>query len=142
MVWGELMPEEDLSIEEILKSIRHILSEEKEEDVTLLGAGEPIVGNPPVHTTNHKTPATDVFVLTEAMRVPETPLFTREELKGQHRPFIRQTPVSSKVSQDPVLGTDKMEENLIPLIQKWLDGHLPAIVERVVEREIKALLKR
>ena len=141
MVWGELMPEEDLSIEEILKSIRHILSEEKEEDIITPVAGG-TVEKAPVRATNKKVPEADVFVLTEAMRVPETPLFTREELKERHRPFLRQNPTPSKVPQEPVLGMDKVEENLMPLIQKWLDGHLPAIVERIVEREIKALLKR
>ena len=140
------MPEmEDLSVEEILKSIRHILSEEKEESSSTREDKECV----PVKMEEKVIPRSDVFVLTEEMRVQEKPLFSQEDLKEQHRPMggilqdKMQKHLSSDSKKEQLEIDDKcIEIKLMPLLQKWLDEHLSDIVERVVEKEVKSLLRR
>ena len=151
------MPEaQDLSVEEILKSIKHILSEEEKSVVSQEITEKSDDLSP--KTGDSRSQVQDVFVLTEDMRVKETPLFTQEDLKEQHHPQIvgsfLQSQTQKKVketlnnyfqqaSKAPVEGMEKrLEESIAPLLKEWLDTHLPEIVEKIVEREIKLLLQK
>ena len=43
-------------------------------------------------------------------------------------------------SQGPTVPTSQnIEANLQPMMQDWLDKNMPAIVEKVVSREVKRL---
>lgn len=145
------MPEET-SIEEILKSIRNILSEEPETSDIKKSVAKGVVAG----LENDKKE--DVFVLTEDMRVNQNPLFSRDVLRKKHQGVdidsflemrtqqkIEQSVQKLKEAKKHVSVTEleepKVQELLKPLLKEWLDQNLPDIVERIVEKEIKSLLR-
>ena len=143
----------DPSMEDILASIRRILSEEEAQAV----APEPLL--PPVATD-------DVLVLDSSMMVQES-----HEAGGQ--PALEPTPPPVEASQlvapaaaaaaassvgslvralaadrsvqihggGPTIE-DRVRAELRPLLKEWLDTNLPGVVERGVRVEIERVLGR
>lgn len=54
--------------------------------------------------------------------------------------------MSSEERRPPAASGITMEQLLVdlltPMLREWLDAHLPEIVERVVEQEVKKLARR
>lgn len=128
------MQEEELSVSEILSSIRQVLSKEAE-----------ALGDAPTRQTKASTLQKEsinsavldkpsVLELTPTMRVKnESLLSATTALKTQA--------ALEKLNQIKSLNTNiELENEVKPLIVKWLDTHLPDIVERVVSQEVKRLI--
>lgn len=137
---GELMNkvQEEASMDDILSSIRRILTAEqkKERGVESTTDFEPqkeietkklSVFDEPVDFTPAVIQDTETvsepFLLTPAMRVD----------------IPNEPEKAPSVSELSVLTA---ENQLQPLIQKWLDEHLPDIVEKVIREEVGRVLAR
>lgn len=189
--------EDDLSMEEILQSIRRIIADDDE------GKGKPAGENGSGErasnileltdmleddgsVTNLKeapaqaAPAVDVLKNIDAALTPEAPV--REiKLNPQPTPAPQAAP-NKEVAMDDESGSllsknvesatisalsklnipesppipiapspafrsggtveDLVEELLMPMMRDWLNNNLPAIVERIVEREVQRLTRR
>ena len=150
-------PAGDPSMEDILASIRRILSEDE---------APPAAGNPPAETPS----ASDgVLVLDPAMMVsdpaheaapvpeppphpsvgpppqaeaapvlvaPETAAAAAHAVAGLVRALTDRT---ARVRSGGPTIEDLVREELRPLLKAWLDANLPPLVERLVQREIAKL---
>lgn len=117
------MQEEEQTIADILSSIRQVLSKEAE----ALDREIPV---------QRKKQQDDVFELTEQMRLSQNGLVTP------------QTAIKTQASFDKLSAFKETNENTIllkelkPLLQAWLNEHLPDIVEDVVTREVRRIINR
>lgn len=188
--------EDDLSMEEILQSIRRIIADDDEGKGKQAGANGEAASDILELTdmleddgsvTNLKeasqaAPAVDVLQNIDAALVPETPV---REIKLNSQPAAAPAPQAAPrkeaamddesgsllsktvesatmsalsklnvpdsppipISPSPAFrsgGTveDLVEELLMPMMRDWLNNNLPAIVERIVEREVLRLTRR
>ena len=131
---------EEIPMEEVLAEIRRMLSAKVEEKPTeqsasvqgSLSSTDEVVYNPPVKqaevVSKKPTPTSeleDYFLLTPAMRCDD--LFNSgspEQVKLQ----------TQKVLQK--LGQETVKVQLSPEVEAWLNQNLPAIVERVVAKQL------
>lgn len=128
------MQEEELSVSEILSSIRTVLAKETkdldlgastEKEFSLPGEEiQPVVTKPIFAPVFPKTEG--VFELTPQMRVEKDTFLAAHSLTPSKS-------VSSAIDQNHI------QENLRPMMQDWLDKNLPGIVEKVVTQEVKRL---
>jgi len=122
----------DPSMAEILASIRDILNEdEKAEPDEPLDLTEAMLVSPPAAPAP-ATPVQDPAPATPAVPVAPGP-------QAQAVVADRTAPVSRGG------GTtieDVVREEMRPLLQAWLDQHLPGMVERMVKAEIGKMLDR
>lgn len=162
--------EQEPSIEEILASIRQIISDDDEEETV----EEKPVEDPVKHESD------DVLELTEDDLVEEEPV---EEIVLQDsapepepepeplpepEPVIEKKPVPSEIlssgtqaaamdsihklktkmpinsstSYDGVTLEDIVREMLHPMLREWMDENLPHMVERIVQKEMEKLARR
>ena len=154
-------PEQEPSIEEILASIRQIISDDDEE-----GAEEEALESPV------KQEADDVLELTEDDLVesePEEAEIIMEESKEEAAPMEREPkpvpseilssgtqaaamssltklkskmPINSSRSYDGVTLEDIVREMLHPMLREWMDDNLSPMVERTVQKELEKLARR
>lgn len=126
--------EQELSVDEILASIRRILSAELDEKPEKIST-ETLK---PIEQEKRTPPCPqNVFVLSDAMRVPEKALFSTSQLNTTHVP-------QQAVKHHPQEGEQTASLNAMTteLVKQWLDTHLPAVVEEIVVKEVRALLRR
>ena len=157
------MEQQEPSMEEILSSIRRILSHEEETSVSNAEDENKDVSNDVETDTS-----SDVMELTEDMRV--TPI-----QDGENHIQTNET-ASSSLSDDMVLlseaavqasrdklthfvesvsktygvkqdNTNTVLEELVssllrPYLKEWLDMHLPSLVEQIVQKEIERLTNK
>ena len=131
--------EKDPSMEDILASIRKIVDDGGEAprpgEAELPGEDEPLElteivhrGDAPIPPIPHGTPA---GIMSEAAR---------------QRASAALAPLAEGARQRSAGRGPSLEEVVVeqlkPMLARWLDEHLPAIVERVVERELQALARR
>lgn len=110
------MAEEEMSMNEILASIRETLSEE--------------LGEKP---NNEKldTELDDVFILTPEMRVDEVKISLEEKMRR----------VLEKMSSEPIEQKKKtVSEELQPLLKEWMQRMRPDLSEGAVLGELKKIL--
>ena len=110
------MAEEEMSMNEILASIRETLSEE--------------LGEKP---NNEKldTELDDVFILTPEMRVDEVKLSLEEKMRR----------VLEKMSSEPVEQKKKtVSEELQPLLKEWMQRMRPDLSDGAVSAELNKIL--
>ena len=128
----------DPSMEDILASIRRILSEDEAP-----AAG----GSPPAA----QSPGDGVLVLDPAMMVPD-PAHEAEPVAHMPGAAAAASAVESLVrtlaertmrvhSGGPTIE-DIVREELRPMLKNWLDANLPALVERLVRAEIERVVGR
>ncbi len=128
------MQEEDLSVSEILSSIRQVLSKEAEalrdDTVVQSKASSSQKGR----TDSAISEKESVLELTPTMRVKnESCLSASTAIKTQA--------ALEKLNQIKTLNTNiDLSGEVKPLIIEWLDMHLPDIVEKVVTQEVKRLI--
>lgn len=110
------MAEEEMSMNEILASIRQTLSEE---------LGE----NP--NNENLDTELDDVFVLTPEMRVDEVKVSLEEKMRR----------VLEKMSSESVeLKKKTLSEEFQPLLKEWMTRMRPDLSEDEVSKELNKIL--
>lgn len=163
---GRDQPGADPSMEDILASIRRILSEDVPQPATLDASTPP--GESP----------SDVLVLDQSMMVPEPapPEPPHEpEAVAESRPAAAERRPEARTDRDDLVapeaaaatalavnslvrrlsaerGTlvrsggptieDMVREELRPMLKQWLDTHLPPMVERLVKAEIERVVGR
>lgn len=129
------MQEEELSVSEILSSIRQVLSKEAEalnnrveKPVTpSLSMDKPVLEEKKV-----KEPV--VLELTPTMRVKSESLLSASTT-------IKTQAALEKLNQIKNVNTNwDLEKEVKPLLIAWLDAHLPEIVEKVVSQEVKRII--
>lgn len=131
---GGKMQEEELTVSEILSSIRNVLAKETKDldlGVTTENSSsfneekQAVVNKPVFAPVTQKVEA--VFELTPQMRV-------------EKETFLSTTPtMSMKSALTDVVDSDHIQAHLKPMMQDWLDKNLPQIVEKVVSQEVKRL---
>lgn len=128
------MQEEELSVSEILSSIRQVLSKEAE----ALNSEIDKTKAAPVSTLKEKEPLPAkeacVLELTPQMRVAQNSLLSAETaLKTQAS--------LEKLNQIKEANLQLNVENALePMLQDWLNRNLPDIVEQIVTREVRRLM--
>lgn len=163
--------EEEPSIEEILASIRQIISDDDEEE-SVEAVEEEVVEDPIRHENN------DVLELTEndlADSEPEPepePMEVEMVDKDDEEPepmpepeprpvpsdilssgtqaaalgslskLKNKMPINSSRSYDGVTLEDIVRELLHPMLREWMDDNLPPMVERTVQKELEKLARR
>lgn len=148
----------DPSMEDILASIRRILSEEEQQPT------------PEPRSESGSPPDDDVLVLEPSMMVPDSiepspdePGGPRPEaLPGTDDPASLVAPETARAAAASVAGLvatlageretrihregptieDLVRAELRPLLKTWLDTHLPPVVERLVRAEIERVVGR
>ena len=105
---------EEMSMNEVLSSIRHMLSDGNEPETESLDTEE------------------DVFVLTSAMRVSEESATTiQEKMKLALTKLAEQ---KTKKSAEEYQALVKAE--LQPILKDWLKEQMPALIEKALDEEI------
>lgn len=114
--------QEEQTIADILTSIRQVLSKEAES----LNAQAPV----------QKKIQEDVFELTPQMQLSQGELVTPQTaIKAQAS--LEKLDIYKDSSEKTII-----EKELKPLLQAWLNEHLPSIVEDVVTREVRRIINR
>ena len=151
--------EQEPSIEEILASIRQIISDDDEQPEEKLDS--------PVREENN-----DVFELTEddlaKMDEPEEDEIEFRDPVEEEPPMPPKQPAPTDIlssstqsaaldsltklttkmpiersrSYDGVTLEDIVRELLHPMLREWMDDNLPPMVERIVQRELEKLARR
>lgn len=130
------MQEQELSVNDILSSIKKILSSKIEDELTQKSKSEEMPRmlddernisfaqqNAPILSDVEED---DVFVLTPAMQVEIDPNMTG---------LISEKPSA----QSPVFAAEQTQEIMMPAVQKWIDENLPQMVERIVSEEVRRI---
>ena len=124
-------PRDDLSTEQIMASIGRIVAEGE-------GHGHTPDDGPPVAAA--PAPAEgedgDEDILDLVDVVDEQGNVIPPERAFAGTPALPSSPPGERASEEQVLKT------LRPMLQTWLDTHMPPIVERLVEREIERAAHR
>ena len=157
-------PDQEPSIEEILASIRQIISDDDEE--------KPAEAAPaPTPEPVKEEPADDVLELTEAIEPPapapapepeeediEIDLMDNEPEEDEGEDILSDAtreatlaamaklsggmPINRSRSYDGVTLEDIVREMLHPMLREWMDANLPKMVERLVAKELEKLARR
>lgn len=126
------MQEEELSVSEILSSIRQVLSKEAEALDKKTTKSVPLKENKQ-NISNDEKEKTPVLELTPKMRVnTDSVLSASTALKTQA--------ALEKLNQIKTMNNFDVEKDVKPYIISWLDAHLPDIVEKVVAEEVRRLI--
>jgi cell pole-organizing protein PopZ len=153
-------PGNDPSMEDILASIRRILSEEDT-------ASQTAPASPPEPAPPEADKPEDVLVLDSSMLVqeaPQTPVNADAEQPVTGNPdssglLAPETEAAASTAVGQLVRTlasertvqvsrggptleDMVREELRPLLKQWLDAHLPEMVERLVRAEIERVMHR
>ncbi len=130
-------PRDDRSTEEIMESIGRIVSEgESRGPVPDASAPPPAVSRPAGDE--------DVLDLTEMVDEQGNAIPPGRATTGA--PAFSFPPSGERPPSRPVGGAPVSEEKLLealrPMLQTWLDMHMPPIVERLVQRELDRAARR
>ncbi|MBI1252658.1 MAG: DUF2497 domain-containing protein [Alphaproteobacteria bacterium] len=151
MTQAQAQPEP--SMEEILASIRRIISEEEETPETpVLELSEP--AESPEPELPALEPVEDVFDPPAAAEDDVLVFETPSEPAAPAEPIISQPAMSQAASaMSRLAGTLRIAETqgqtlegvvrelLKPMLREWLDAHLPEIVEAKVEAELERIAR-
>lgn len=146
------MEQKEPSMEEILSSIRRILSNEEVDGNVL----EKTTQN--VSDGDVAVQAPQVVELTEEMMIQNQNTDSRSETEENNDALISEP--TAKATADSLSELTKVIEQekeqvqpetsleavvrsvLKPYLKEWLDAHLPEIVEKVVQREVRRVIVR
>ena len=151
------MDQQEPSMEEILSSIRRILSHEEDnvsqdnlKTTVSPSALEEADTADVMELTDDMRVVEEVTVLpeaTESITVPEDMVLLSEAAVQASTDRLKHlvqsvTPIREK--QNDVSNTNTSLEDLVsslirPYLKEWLDANLPALVERVVQKEVERL---
>lgn len=150
-------PAADPSMEDILASIRRILSEEDgakpaEDDVLQLDAtmlvedqpeadeAPPVIPEPEAEPVAMSNPTQDEPV-TPPVATQDVADATTESVGALLRRLVTERERVTVHRGGPTIE-DMVREEIRPLLQAWLDANLPALVERQVRVEIERVVGR
>jgi len=143
MIMGDLSNEP--SMEEILASIRRIISEEGEAAVPTPKARAPRAVREQPAEAEATEEAPDILELTEPMAVEaasDEALVSDEAAAASRRSLAA---LAMSVTQPGAGGHSQIEdlvrELLRPMLKEWLDANLPAIVDAKVAAEIARITR-
>jgi cell pole-organizing protein PopZ len=142
-------PAADPSMEDILASIRRILSEEDgakpaEDDVLQLDATMLVEDHqdaPPAAPEPAVEPVAMIQPEPPAAVVPDVAEATSESVGALLRRLVAERTAVVVHRGGPTIE-DLVREEIRPLLQAWLDANLPALVERQVRVEIERVVGR
>ena len=133
---NEAENEKDPSMEDILASIRKIVDD---------GDEAPRPGEDELPGEDEPLELTEIVHRGDAPIPPIPPAGIMSEAARQ-RASAALAPLAEGARQRSAARGPSLEEVVVeqlkPMLARWLDEHLPAIVERVVERELRALARR
>jgi uncharacterized protein len=140
MIMGDLSNEP--SMEEILASIRRIISEEGEAAVPTPKARAPRAAREQPAETEATDDGADILELTEPMAVDDA-LMSDEAAGASQRSLAALAMSVAKPGPDGESRIDELVRELLrPMLKEWLDTNLPAIVDAKVAAEIARISKR
>ena len=158
-------PDQEPSIEEILASIRQIISdddepaapapapepEEEEEEDDVLELTQVVEEKaPPAKEPDYPPPPRKVELdLKDAEPEPETEtdnsdILTDHAANAALAGFMRlsrDTPVN-RAGHDGLTLEDIVRDLMRPMLRDWLDRNLPSLIEKVVEKELDKLARK
>ncbi len=157
-------PEQEPSIEEILASIRQIISDDDGGEPEAAPEPPPPPSPPkrkpePVREPEPEPEDEDVLELTERMDEPEPEriqidmqdsdddgesVFTDSAENAAFQGFARlasRAPLDRRGTGDTTIE-DIVRELMKPMLREWLDIHLPPLIEKVVQRELRKIAAR
>ena len=111
------MAEQEMSMNEILASIRETLSEE--------------LADPSTEEQKLDEELDDIFVLTPEMRVDEVKLSLEEKMKRV---------LQKMTEQSPDLKRKTLAEELHPLLKEWMQRMRPDLSEETIVQEVDKIL--
>ena len=141
-------------MEEILSSIRRIISEEDEEDgAAAAGFGDPApagaeAGDGPGEPAGAAPMAAAAALPAAALSGAGAGLLSAPRAEETARALAR---LNETLDAEPAAPPDGdggltverlARESMRPMLEAWLDRHLPEIVERLVREEIERLVAR
>ncbi|MEM7618139.1 MAG: DUF2497 domain-containing protein [Pseudomonadota bacterium] len=152
-------PEQEPSIEEILASIRQIISDDDEEEQ------HEVVENPVQEKPDDVMELTKEDMVEEEEPEEEPPMDismeepeekpeprpvpseilssgTQEAALGSLSKLTSKMPINSSRSYDGVTLEDIVREMLHPMLREWMDDNLAPMVERTVQKELEKLARR
>lgn len=164
-------PDQEPSIEEILASIRQIISDDDEKPADAAPAPAP---EPEPEPEEEPAPADDVLELTPAMQEEpeeeeddiEIDLMDHEEPPAAPRAPVEEddTDILSEAARQATMASlakltghmpisrtrgyegttleDIVRELLHPMLRDWMDSNVPKMVERLVQKELEKLARR
>lgn len=164
------MYEQEPTVNDILSSIRQILSNKIEDgnnDVAPVNAVNEPVDNPIDEQEQNLMQAENVYVLMPDMRVAqENKKLSVEPTPSGFQDFSHNTVSNTMPYEQPVVFDSQMvvetneapaiqsQQNVMqniqpvqtndikPLIQEWLDKNLPDLVERIVTEEVRRIFNK
>lgn len=159
-------PDQEPSIEEILASIRQIISDDDEKPAA---AAEPAPApEPEPEPEPEPAPADDVLELNSPLDEPEEEEIEVDFMDNDPPPpppveeddgdiisdaaraatvaslakLTGQMPISRTRGYDGTTLEDIVRELLHPMLRDWMDTNLPKTVERLVQKELEKLARR
>jgi cell pole-organizing protein PopZ len=135
-------------MEEILASIRRIISEEGEAAVPTPKARAPRTAREPSAETEAADDSADILELTTPMAADDEPASDDALLSDEAATASRRSlaALAMTVTQPGPSGHSQIEdlvrELLRPMLKEWLDANLPAIVDAKVAAEIARVTGR
>ena len=123
------MQEEPQSVADILSSIRTVLSREAE----TLKTDVSTVQKPTIQPIQEEA----IFELTPQMQVSKGTLITPQTVMKTQASLEKLNQIKPQANNGL---TNSVEEQLKPMLQDWLNTHLPDIVERIVTQEVQRII--
>lgn len=141
------MQEQEPSVNDILTSIRQILSDKIGEETQasipekkdIFQLEKELTGEvkPAVVPSVDLSMAQDVFYLTDAMRVPEEPVGAAEKADA-----VTSSAESGGEFFSPNQKLPITQADIQPLVRAWLDENLRPITERIVTEEVRRIFNK
>jgi cell pole-organizing protein PopZ len=160
-------PEQEPSIEEILASIRQIISDDDEGAPAASAAPEPVAPPPPPPPAPEPEPAAPkedilelkdplpeekpVIEMVERPTPPPAPEPSVESILSEHAKEAAVTgflKLASNIALERhrtapgVTIEDIVRDMLQPMLREWLDENLPRMIERLVQKELEKLAQQ
>lgn len=161
--------EEEPSIEEILASIRQIISDDDEEETKDDALESPVregtddvlelteedlaeveeEAAPEIEMVDPVEEEPEIEEEEEAMAPPPKSIpsdimssGTQAAMMDSISKLSSKMPINSPRSYDGVTLEDIVREMLHPMLREWMDDNLPKMVERIVQKELEKLARR
>jgi cell pole-organizing protein PopZ len=144
------LPSERSSADPVTEETAPAIARDEGDHESALADGEPSDGSrndpdgkdEPVQTEQARTTgATPALAATEVMSASAATVATGAFAKLSHA--LQRTPEEASIADNSGRTVEQFVEDIArPMLKDWMDEHLPAIVERLVEKEIQKISRR
>ncbi len=136
------MQEQEPSVNDILSSIRQILSNKIEDDAPSSESGvgtlSSVASTPEVtEDAPDLSDVSNVFLLTPQMRTDG-----QTDVPVHSAIVDSQSAHQSDGKEGDVFTPTVSEQDIKPMVQDWLDKNLPALVEKIVAEEVRRIFNK